>query len=1101
MRKSLIRGPVLLVCLALTIPGFAARRDRKANAEQDGSRMKAKTFTGLALRGIGPALTSGRIADIAVDPRDPARWFVAAASGGVWYTEDGGIAWKPVFDGEGSYSIGCVTIDPNDPLTVWVGTGENNSQRSVGYGDGVYKSIDGGNSWKRVGLESSEHIGKIVVDPRDSKTVFVAAQGPLWSAGGDRGLYKTTDGGESWRKVLEIGENTGVNEVVLDPRDPDRMLASAYQRRRHVWTLINGGPESAIYRSVDGGESWEKVTAGLPEVDLGRIGLAVSPADPDVVYAIVEAAQDKGGVFRSTDGGVSWDKRGDYMSSSAQYYNELVADPKDPERVYSMDTWLHVTEDGGKTWVKVPEQYKHVDNHALWIDPADTDHLVAGCDGGVYETRDRGRNWEFKANLPVTQFYRGTPDNDLPFYNVYGGTQDNATLGGPTRTTHQYGIANRDWFVTVFGDGFKTQVDPEDPDIVYSQSQYGGLARYDRRSGQLVDIQPQPAPGEPPLRWNWDSALIVSPHSHTRLYFAAQRVFRSDDRGDSWTPVSPDLTRQIDRNELEVMGTVWSVDAVAKNDSTSFYGNIVSLAESPLQQGLLYAGTDDGVVAVSEDGGGSWRRVENFPGVPERAYLNDLEASLHDPHTVFAVFNNHKMGDFRPYLLKSADRGRTWTSITGDLPERGSSYAIVQDHERADLLFAGTEFGLYFTVNGGGKWIRLKGGLPTIAVRDLEIQRRESDLVVTTFGRGFYVLDDYGPLRLVDESTLEREATLFPVKRTWMYVEDYPMGIRGKAFQGDAYYLAPNPPYGAVFTYYLADGIKTLAERRREAEKKKREAGEPIGYPGWDELRAEDREVEPAIVLTVRDADGEIVRRVEGPVEAGFHRVAWDLRFPPSEPVSLGSHELAPWEEPERGPLALPGSYTVELASRVDGTLTSLGEPRAFETVPLARASLPAGNPGALLAFQRKVARLQRAVLGSVRAAAEAQTRIDHIREALVRTPDADAAMFAETREVEQRLKDLQAQLTGDRTIAGRNEPTPPSIAARVQRIVYGQWQSTSAPTQTNREAYRYSAEAFGPVLEGLTRLIETDLAGLEQRLEQAGAPWTPGRVPRWHPE
>ena len=496
------------------------------------SPWSADTWSGLRLRPIGPALTSGRIQDIAVDPAKPQRWYVAAASGGVWKTENAGTSWTPVFDGEGSYSIGCVTIDPSNPFTVWVGTGENKSQRSVGYGDGVYRSDDGGKSWKNMGLKASEHIGRILVHPKDSNVVFVAAQGPLWSAGGDRSLYKTTDGGKSWRAVLTVSEHTGATDVVMDPRNPDVLLAATHQRRRHVWTLINGGPESAIYKSTDGGETWRKVTRGLPTEDMGRIGLAISPADPNVVYATVEAANDAQGIFRSTDVGESWEKRSGYVAQG-MYYGEIVADPKNPDRVYAIDVFNQVSDDGGKTWRALGEANKHVDNHVIWVDPADTDHLIVGSDGGVYESLDRAATWEFKANLPVTQFYRVAVDDSWPVYYVYGGTQDNNSLGGPSRTLDATGIKNADWFVTWGGDGFHSRVEPGNPNIVYATLQHGVLARYDRKSGEALLIQPQEGKGEAPLRWNWDSPLIISPHSPKRLYFAAQRLFRSDDRGDS----------------------------------------------------------------------------------------------------------------------------------------------------------------------------------------------------------------------------------------------------------------------------------------------------------------------------------------------------------------------------------------------------------------------------------------------------------------------------------------------------------------------------------------------------------------------------------------
>jgi len=1101
VKKTALLMMVFLLTLAVALPLQAKKKEAEPPEEEE-SLLSSGTFAGLSLRGIGPALTSGRIADIAVHPTDKATWYVAAASGGVWKTVNAGAIWSPLFDGEGSYSIGCITIDPGNPCTLWVGSGENNSQRSVSYGDGVYKSNDCGASWTNVGLPNSEHIGRILVDPRNSNTVFVAAQGPLWATGGDRGLYVTHDGGENWELSLEISTDTGVNDVICDPRNPDVMYASSYQRRRHTWALINGGPESAIYKTVDGGGNWTKLESGLPTVDMGRIGLAMAPTAPDTVYAIIEAADDEGGFYRSTNAGASWEKRSDYVSGSAQYYNELIVDPNNADRIYSVDTWMQVSTDGGASFSGMGGYRKHVDDHALWIDPDNSDHLLNGNDGGVYESWDRGGNWRFMANLPVTQFYKATPDNDFPFYSVYGGTQDNATLGLPARNTSSNGITNADCYVTVFGDGFKTQVDPTNADMVYSQWQYGGLVRYDRTSGEIIEIQPQPAIGDDPLRWNWSSPLIISPHSNTRLYYAAQRLFRSDDRGDNWTPVSPDLSRQIDRNVLPIMGKVWSIDAVAKNDSTSNYGNIVSLAESPLAEGLLYAGTDDGLIQISEDGGENWRKVENFAGVPDMCYVTGITPSLHEADTVYATLDNHKQGDFTPYLIKSGDRGATWQSVAGDLPERGQAHMLVEDHVKPELLFVGTEFGLYFTIDGGEKWIELSGGLPTVAVRDVEIQRRENDLVLGTFGRGFYILDDYSPLREVTEALLEGDGYLFPVKKAWVYMEEARLGLRGKAFQGDDYFTAPNPPFGATFTFYLKEAPKTLKEQRQEAEKQAEEDGEAISYPAWDDLRAEDREEDPELLVSITDSDGGVVRRFTEKAGKGLQRVTWDLRYPAFNPTSLAPQESgSPWDTPPEGPLAAPGDYTVSLALRVNDQMTPIGEPRTFTTESLNLALLPAADQQAVLDFQRKTGRLQRAVLGAVRAASEAGDRLAHVKQAVLDTPGADSALRDRARDLQLRLADLRVALTGDGTVASRNEPTPPSITGRVSQVVYGHWSSSSAPTGTHRENYRIAAELFQPVLADLKQLIEMDLAALEAELEAAGGPWTPGRVPSWSPE
>jgi len=1074
---------VLILC-----PSSASAQ--RSSGDGDGSRLNSGTFSGLELRNTGPAFMSGRIADVVKNPHDRSVWYMAVSSGNVWKTVNAGTTWKPIFDNYGSYSMGCIALDPNNPEVVWLGTGENASQRSAGYGDGVYKSLDGGISWTNVGLKSSEHIGKILIDPRDSDVVYVAAQGPLWAPGGDRGLYKTTDGGASWELVLDIGENTGVTDIAFETGNPDIIYAASYQRRRHVGILVAGGPESAIYKSSDAGATWKKLTRGIPKVDMGRIALAVSPQKPNVVYALIAAVDGKSGFFRSPDRGEHWVKMGDYIVVDPQYYGEIYADPHKFDRVYAMDVMIHYTEDGGRTFQRLGSQYKHVDNHAMLFDPDDPEYLMVGSDGGLYESWDRGDTWKAIQNLSITQFYRVGIDNATPFYNVYGGTQDNSTLGGPSRTKKVHGITNADWFITIGGDGFQTRVDPENPDILYSQYQYAGIVRYDKRSGERTEIQPQSGPGGSALRWHWDSPLVISPFSNTRLYFAANILFRSDDRGDTWVAVSPDLSRGLDRNQMEVMGTVWSPDAVWKNVFTSPFGTIVSLDESPLVEGLIYVGTDDGLIQVTEDGGANWRKIDSFPGVPDMTYVADVAASRHDENTVYAVFNNHKSGDFKPYVLKSTDRGGSWRAITGNIPERHVTWTIAEDHENAGLLFVGTELGLFFTIDGGGEWIQLKGGVPTVAFRDLEIQRRENDLVGATFGRGFYILDDYSPLRHVSAELLEGETSLFPVKDPWMYIESGPMGYSEKGSQGAAFFTAPNPPFGAVFTYYLRDALKSQRQQRQAGEAQLRREGEPVRYPSWDELQREDRADDPAVILSVSDEDGNVVRRITGRTSAGMHRIAWDLRYPAFAPTRRGRESS--------GPMVVPGRYTVRLAKMVDGVFTAMGEPRSFEAKPLGLATLAASDKAALLVFQKKVGRLQRAVLGADRVVEETLEQLGFVELALLNTPAADVSLFEQVRDLKERLYDIDEQLTGDITQSSRAEFTAPGITQRVQRIVENFW-SSSAPTTTNQQNYEIAGRAFQQVLEELRVLVDVDMAGLGERLEAIGAPWTPGRgVPSW---
>jgi photosystem II stability/assembly factor-like uncharacterized protein len=1081
-----------LSLLLLALPATHAEEPEKSSGP-----MSAETFSGLKLRSIGPAVTSGRVVSFAVHPKDKSTYYVGSASGGVWKTVNAGTSWTPVFDGEGSYSIGTVVIDPKNPNVVWVGTGENNSQRSVSYGDGVYRSDDGGKSWKNMGLKKSEHIGRIAIDPRDSKVVYVAAQGPLWGPGGDRGLYKTTDGGKTWKAVLTISENTGVTDVVLDPRNPDVLLSAAYQRRRHVWTLIDGGPESALYKSTDGGATWNKLKSGLPSENMGRIGLAVSPVNPDIVYATIESIDKKGGIFRSPDFGATWERRSEH-DDQAQYYSHVVADPKNVDRIYVMHVFLQVSDDGGKTLHGLGERFKHVDNHEIWIDPDNNSHYLVGCDGGVYESFDRASTWSFKANLPVTQFYDIAVDEAAPFYHVYGGTQDNFTLGGPARTRSIHGITNGDWYVTAGGDGFHSRVDPQDPDTVYSESQYGGLLRYDRRTGQSVGIQPQPGGGEPALRWNWDSPLMISPHSHIRVYFAANKLFRSDDRGDSWKAVSGDLSRQIDRNTLPVMGKVWGPDAVAKNVSTSFYGNIVALTESARKEGLIYVGTDDGLIQVTEDGGTQWRKIEKFAGVPERTYVSRILASQHDAGTAYAAFDNHKNSDFAPYLLKTTDAGRTWTAIKGDLPANGSVLAIAEDHVNPRLLFAGTEFGLYFTIDGGQKWIQLKGGVPTIAVRDLAIQKQMNDLVVGTFGRGIYVLDDYTPLRDLKPEALEQDAALFPVKSALMYIQTRQYGLRGKGFQGEAFFTAENPPFGAQFTYYLKDEIKTKRQQRRDAEKEAEKKKTEAAYPVVADLRAEDEEEGPTLIFTVSDGSGRAIRTLTGPVTKGVHRISWDLRehaaaLPAPRPVDA-DEDL--FDEPPAGPLVMPGKYTVSIAKRVNGVLTPILSPREFIVEAETAAGTDAAGRQELFEFQRKAVKLERAVLGAVETANDLKSRMGRIKAAIDATPAMDRKWAVAARDLERKNDDILRALRGDVTLARHNENVPPSIVGRVETIAGNESASLQRPPGTDVEAYNIAGQEFAAEREKLRVLIEVDLKAIETALDEAGAPWTPGRLP-----
>jgi photosystem II stability/assembly factor-like uncharacterized protein len=1099
MRKTVV---AILLCLALTaflaVPGPAqSKRAAKAAKGAPQPRLTSELLSGLAFRNIGPAIMSGRISDVAIHPKKRHTWYVAVGSGGVWKTENAGTTWMPIFDGQPSYSIGCVTIDPSNPETVWVGTGENVSGRHVGFGDGIYKSLNGGKTWTNMGLAKSEHIGRVLVDPRDSDVVYVAAEGPLWSSGGERGLYKTTDGGKTWALVLKISEDTGVTSAEFDPANPDIIYAAAYQRRRSVAAFMGGGPESAIYKSDDAGKAWRKLTVGLPSGDIGKVGLAVSPFDPAVVYATVEAGPEERGFYRSADRGESWEKRSSYISGGTgpHYYQEIYADPNVFDRVYQMDPGMMVTDDGGRTWRRVPEENKHGDNHAMGFIKGDPGFILNGSDGGLYVTYDGAKSWRFFENLPVTQFYKLALDNALPFYNVHGGAQDNGSQMGPSRTLNANGISDRDWTITYGADGYACAIDPTDPNTVYLEWQNGNVLRYDRKSHETVFISPRAEPSDPPLRFNWDSPILISPFSHTRLYYAGQFVWRSDDRGDSWTLISSDLTRGIFRLEQKIMGREWSVEALWDHGAMSQYGTITSLSESRLQEGLIYVGTDDGLIQVTEDGGKTWRKIDRIAGVPDYFFVNKIMASKHDRDMVFAAVDSHKTGDSKPYLLMSADRGRTWTNIAGGLPQRTIVWAVAQDHVMKDLLFAGTEFGIYATLDGGKTWLKLGGGVPTISFRDLEVQERESDLVGASFGRSFFVLDDYSPLREMTEDKLAGEAALFPVKKALQYVPLRPIDSDGKGCLGDSFYLAPNPSFGAVFTYYLRDGVKSAAETRREAEAKLVKDGKPVPFPGWDALRKEENEPKPAVLLIVADETGQVVRRITAPAGKGIHRVAWDLRYPGIEPTQLESARREAWEREPVGPMVVPGKFTATLVKIVDGIAMTLAGPQPLVVESLNLASLPEKDKSALLAFQAKAGELQRAMMGAGAAAEDALNNLKYIRKALLDTPKADPKLAEAARTIEKRIQDQVAVLFGDRTKGMRSEPTVPSLMERVT----AQLDSTGPITATARRGYEIAADGFEKLLEEMRRAIDVDLKKLQGDLEAAGAPWTPGRgVPVW---
>jgi len=1046
---------VLLYSYILLFTVAFAQKDK----DKDGS--KSPNISALKFRSIGPSVASGRIADIAVNPNNFSERYIAVASGNVWKTTNAGLTWNPIFDSYKSYSTSDVEIDPNNPNIIWVGTGEYNSQRAIGFGDGVYVSFDAGKSFKNVGLEKSEHIGRIAIDPRNSD-VYVASQGPLWGKGGERGLYKTTDFGKTWNKILDISENTGINDIIIDPKNPDILYASSYQRRRRVFTLVNGGEECTIYKSIDAGKTWDKIENGLPAKKMGRIGIAISPVNPLYIYAIVEAQEDKGGIFRSTNAGANWEKMNSYVASSPQYYNRLYCDPVDQDKIYSMDTYSKYSKDGGKTWTKFGLKEKHVDDHCLWINPENTQQLMIGNDGGLYETFDFGENWRHIENLPVTQFYRVETDNDFPFYNIYGGTQDNNTLGGPSRTLSSYGIINGDWFSTVGGDGFQTRVDPTDPNTIYSQAQYGWIVRYNKRNGEKISIQPQPPIGEA-YRWNWNAPLIISSHNHNRLYFAANKLFKSDDQGNTWQVISPDLTRQLDRNQIKIMDQLQSPEAVAKNASTSLFGNIVYIDESPIKAGLIYIGTDDGLIQITEDDGETWRKVNSIKGVPEMTYVSSIRASQHNENIVYATFDGRKNADFNSYVFKSADKGKTWTSISGELKDNHIVHTIVEDFADANLLFIGTEFGIFYSNNSGKEWHQIKNGIPTIPVRDISIQKRECDLVLATFGRGFYILDDYSPLRKLEESTKEAYY-LYPIKDALQFVQS------GHLYgQGITYYKGENPKMGVNIRYFIKESPKTLKAIRQDKEKSDIKEKKDISYPSFEDLTAEDLQKTDYLLFIIKDKDGKIIRQIPTKFAEGMQNLYWDMKF---SSKSFIHHSKEQPNETSGSRMVVAGTYSVSLYSVEKGQLKDLNLSEKFKIV-----SFPENKAEMHLemyAFQKELENFEQEYSLFISQFNKEKGQIKTMLQAYHTANNIDIELYNSITELEQDFNELNIKIFGNESISKRNENQEPSLNDRYGLVQYSTYGYTGEPTNTSKEQFE--------IVKSLYKIVKTDYAKLEDK-------------------
>lgn len=1004
-------------------------------------------LSALAWRELGPAVTSGRIVAFAVHPLDRDVIYAGSASGGAWKTTDAGTTWEPVFDDQRTVSLGAIALDPNDPEVVWVGTGEQNSVRSSSFGDGVYRSDDGGSSWRHMGLTSSRHIGRILVHPGNSDVVYVAAMGSLWGPGGERGLYRTRDGGASWERILEVDRYTGVVEVRMDPRDPDVLFAATFQRERRQWSMVGGGAGSALHRSDDGGDSWTRVRGGFPQEPLGRIGIAICPGAPEIMYA--SAVGPTGGIFRSDDGGRSWTRRNADLQSH-WFYGELVCDPVEPERLYLPMTPLYVSEDGGRTFRNLVRSDVHVDHHVLWVNPDDPEHLMVGNDGGVYTSHDRGESWRWHPNLPVMQLYTAGFDMQEPFYHVYGGTQDNGSWGGPVGTRYRDGVSNADWSFTVGGDGFFSRVDPTDADIVYAESQYGVLQRVDRATGERRRIQPwQPQdPDVPAWRWNWSAPLEISPHDPATLYFAANVVFRSRDRGDSWTVISPDLTRGLSRDSLPLQGRRQPSDAIDLHASTALYGNVATLALSPLAEGVVAAGTDDGLVQVSRDDGASWQRSATFPGVPEMMKVSGLAWSSTAAGTLYAVFDGHKDDDFRPHVVRSDDYGESWRNVTANLPAFGPTRSVAVHPRNGDLVFVGTEFGAFVSLNGGGSWMRLGTGLPTVAVHAIAVHPRENDIILGTHGRGFWILDDAGLLEALAALPAGTDAVLARPRAATL-IRD---ANRGRGSVGDTRWTADNPPRGAILDAWFADSVSGRAVR-----------------------------------LEILDESGTMIRGVTDTTAApGSFRWVWDLRHAP--PTGPDGREL----RGVQGRFVLPGTYRVRMQVGDDALTRTLEVRRDPALAPTADEAV---RRDAVVALQTRLlqaaAWLEGALDGLSARLAEAAATVD------AAGGQAPSGLRTELAAIRDQAGSLLVRFRGPGGGGLAQQETVLPLTSLLRRL-RGTTEDWSGPPTADQERLTRRAHLEMWRLAAEVRaLVDDSLPGLQADLASAGLEWQAGPGPQ----
>jgi len=1032
MKKGIFSSRFLLVlCMGLALSLFLGAKKAKKAPEPV---LKESILEGLRWRCIGPANMGGRIDDFAVVESNPKIIYAGTASGGIWKTTNNGITWEPIFDDQITSTIGDVTVAPSNPGIIWAGTGEPNNRQSSSWGDGVYKSTDSGRTWKNMGLRDTHHIGRIVIHPTNPDIVYVAALGHLWGPNKERGLFRTMDGGKTWTNTKFIDQNTGFVDVALDHENPNVLYAAAYQRRRRGWGFNGGGPGSGIYKTIDGGETWARLTDGLPSGNTGRIGLAIYRSNPNIVYAVIEHRQG-GGTFRSEDKGLTWKK----MSSTnprPMYYSQIRIDPSNDQRIWVLGASMYVSEDGGKSFSTNYVRGVHGDHHAMWINPSDSNHMVLGSDGGIYFSYDRGKTWDFVNTLPLGQFYEIGIDMRDP-YHVYGGLQDNGSWGAPSSTLNRLGVSNDEWVRIGGGDGFYTQVDPQDYNTIYAESQNGNLYRFDVRTGMSKSIRPQPNDEKERYRFNWNSPVFISPHDTKTIYYGGNKLFKSKDRGNSWE-ASIDLTTKQDREKLPLMGVLPTRDTLSRHDGTSYYGDITTISESPLKQGLIYVGTDDGNLQVSRDGGKTWKNVvSKVPRMPKYTYVTRVVASRFKEGTAYATFDGHRNNDFKAYVFTTTDYGESWKNISVNLPKGGTVNVIREHHRNPDLLFIGTERGAYFSIDRGKTWVKFKGNFPTVPVDDIAIHPRENDLIFGTHGRSVWILDDITSLEQLTKDTLASSAYLFGMRKATMFS---PYNHKGNL--GHKFFVAPNPSFGAIISYYLKEAAK------------------------------ED------VKITIQDSAGQQIRELKGPKDAGIHRIGWDLRHGALEPPE---GEAVSRRFRARGPFVLPGEYKVTLKT-AGKELAKTVKVEGDERIDISFEDRKAQHDALM-----RIHKLQPALSNARRALDSISNEMKKQEGVLKKLPDAPKEILESIKAISKEIDDIRLKLQGDPSLGRRGRSF--SVAGRLSTVSRSIGGYPAAPSERDVQQIEKNAEELKTLIGRINKVIEVDIPKLNELMNKNNIP------------